>query len=109
MRWRRPQPEGLADSSRWSQRSEDHRTTTEMTPDPEGVSEILALLRSADKRWLRSGGLRCAATTGYYLAALRAENHVLPREGVPSSRARVLGARAPTRYRVVVLTSLAAR
>jgi hypothetical protein len=42
-----------------------------------------------------TGGLRCAATTGYYLSALQAE--------ILASRARVLN--CIRRYRVVVLTS----
>src|SRR5688572_11459099 len=78
-----------------------------MTPDPERVAEVLALLQSADKRWLRSGGLRSAATTGYCLPAFQAEEDALLREVVPPSLpARVPGGQRPTRYREVVLTSL---
>src|SRR5438046_7972739 len=69
------QPEGLSDSSRWSERSVDHRTTIENKSTPgTGVRK---------KRWhpsgvrttraLPSGGLRCAPTTGYCLTALQAE------------------------------------
>ena len=45
----------------------------EMIPDPERVSDILAPLQGADGGSQLSGGLRCAATTGYYLAAFQAE------------------------------------
>ena len=84
------QPEGLADSSRWSKRSADHRKTIEMIPDPERVSEVLAPLRGAGKLCLLSGGLRCAATTGYYLPALQAENRLGEGSGARSSGSNAL-------------------
>ena len=41
-------------------------------------SEILAPLQGTDGGSLVSGGLRCAATTGYYLAAFQAETLLRP-------------------------------
>jgi len=68
------QPEGLSDSSRWSERSADHRPTNKDDFHPE---------KGGRKRWHpsrvrancspRSGGLRYAPTTGYYLTAFQAE------------------------------------
>src|SRR6266850_1682271 len=66
------QPEGLPDSSRWSKHSGDHRPTRAKEGHPGRVLE---------KRWhpagvryttnCFSGGLRFAATTGYFLLTLR--------------------------------------
>jgi hypothetical protein len=43
------QPEGLSDSSRWSQRSADHRTTIENDSTPgKGVRKTVAPLRGTD-------------------------------------------------------------
>src|SRR5882762_5715252 len=71
-RW--AQPEGLSDSSRWSQRSADHRTTIESNSQPERVSEKRWHSSGVRTTWaLLSGGLRSAATTGYYLIAFQAE------------------------------------
>jgi hypothetical protein len=68
------QPEGLSDSSRWSQRSADHRTTIENNSTPgTGVRKTVAPLRGTEQGTLLSGGLRYAATTGYYLTALQAK------------------------------------
>jgi hypothetical protein len=77
----------------------------EMIPDPERVSEILAPFQGADERSLLSGGLRRAATTGYYLAAFQAETDPLIRGGSPLIRSRLFAEGGPTRYREVVLTS----
>jgi hypothetical protein len=68
-KWSGFQPEGLSESSRWSQRSADHRMSDGNDPDPERVSEIVAPLRGADGCSPISGGLRYAPTTGYYLTA----------------------------------------
>jgi len=70
------QPDGLSDSSRWSQRSADHRITIENNFTPgkgvrknggapsEGVTEKPGTLpRVAGERSLRSGGLRYAPAT----------------------------------------------
>jgi hypothetical protein len=68
------QPEGLSDSSRWSQRSVDHRTTIENNSTPEtGVRKTWHPSGVRTTWALPSGGLRYAATTGYYLTALQAE------------------------------------
>ena len=49
-----------------------------MFPHPERVSEVLAPLQGANQCSIVSGGLRFASTTGYFLTALRAKNHILP-------------------------------
>ena len=67
------QPERLADSSRWSQRSADHRKAASVCPHSEGVQEPLRPLQGLKSFASPSGGLRCATTTGYYLTALQAE------------------------------------
>lgn len=72
----------------------------QLTSDPEGVSEILALLQSADKRSPLSGGLRCAATTGYYLRAFQAQEDALLHE--MNLTARLQGAEKPTRMKAAV-------
>ena len=73
-------PEGMSDSSRWSQRSGDHRNGAKrkiaswrdvrdegmFSADHRGV---LASLRDAPLRFELSGGLRCAATPGYFLTS----------------------------------------
>ena len=78
------QPEGLRESSRWSQRSEDHRVEAgkkDRTPTgcqmkkgmQDMLFEILAPLRGAKSFLICSGGFRFASTTGYYLPAFRAD------------------------------------
>ena len=66
------QPGGLADSSRWSQRSVDDRKALSISPHPERVSANLRPLRGWES-FTTSGGLRSAATTGYFLTAFQAE------------------------------------
>ena len=70
------QPEGLLESSRGSERSEDLRSRTIDHQHPGGVTgqRILPLRAPFGvHRFVRmcSGGLRSAPTTGYYLAALQ--------------------------------------
>ena len=67
------QPERLAESSRWSQRSVDHRKAVSVCPHSEGVQEFLRPLQGLESFASPSGGLRCATTTGYYLPAFQAE------------------------------------
>jgi hypothetical protein len=57
-----------------------------------GWQKAVAPLQGAGERPFRSGGLRYAPTTGYYLTALQAED--------------VLATFSHSLYRVVVLTSL---
>ncbi len=73
------QPEGLADSSRWSQRSADHRTTIDMIPDPEGVSEIFEPLRVAGVFCLPA--LQAEIDWVSFHTASVAGTHPLPRGG----------------------------
>lgn len=65
------QPGGLRESSRWSQTT----GTVELKNEhPEGMQEFvyfLAPLRGAINVRARSGGLRFAATSGYFLSTLR--------------------------------------
>jgi hypothetical protein len=49
--------------------------------DPERVSEIWHPFQGASERILLSGGLRYAATTGYFLTALQAGTRSLPHPG----------------------------
>src|SRR6266550_4577508 len=74
-------------------RSADHRTTTKMIfPPRKRVAENRGTLsRVRANCSLHSGGLRYAATTGYYLTAFQAVN--------------VIVTFSSTRYRVVALTS----
>jgi len=58
------QPEGLSDSSRWSQRSVDHRETSEKNSATRRVARKIVALMGADERSFRSGGLRYAPNTG---------------------------------------------
>ena len=74
------QPEGLSDSRRWSQRSEDHRMEEEIDPHLEQVPENGGTQGVQKNCSLVSGGLRYAATTGYCLTALQAETPSLGRE-----------------------------
>jgi len=67
------QPEGLRESSRWSERSEDHRYRVVPTRTLEGCQTSLRGSRTRSGCcWFSmfSGGLRYAPTTGYSLAAL---------------------------------------
>src|SRR6266550_8910261 len=65
---------GCSDSSRWSQRSEDHRNEASSSPAPRrGATVFCHPFRVWNYFRLLSGGLRYAATTGYYLTALQAE------------------------------------
>ena len=66
------QPEGLTDSSRWSERSADHRTAGGRVSTLEGWQNS-GTPPGCGKWLLHSGGLRFAPTTGYYLPALQAE------------------------------------
>ena len=43
--FRRKQPEGLQESSRWSERSEDHRKRSKLDSPPGGVQDIKALCK----------------------------------------------------------------
>jgi len=75
------QPSGLPESSRWSQRSEDHRLKRENNGTPTGC-QMGGYARDSHRNsrtlpgcksfLIRSGGFRFASTTGYCLAALRA-------------------------------------
>src|SRR5437899_4141160 len=70
-----PQPEGLPDSSRWSERSVDHRNTYEQNDAPrrgarKGRIFALSPLQGADDQSLGTGGLRFAPTSGYFRATL---------------------------------------
>src|SRR6185312_14350874 len=71
------QPGGLADSSRWLKRSENHRNRLEKILHHEVVPEFpsqpshLAPRRGAVISTRLTGGLRFAATTGYFLPTLR--------------------------------------
>src|SRR6266850_4735676 len=69
------QPGGLSDSSRWSQLSADHRIAIENNSTPgKGVRKNGGTPPGCELRGaFLSGGLRYAATTGYYLTALQAE------------------------------------
>ena len=67
------QPEGLTESSRWSERSADHRKVTVVRKHPEGGARVSETLSGSGIDSLLSGGLRCAPTTGYYLSALQAD------------------------------------
>jgi len=61
------QPEGLSDSSRWSQQSGDHRETRVKEEHPgKGARKTVAPRRGAIQQLLFPGGLRFAATTGYF-------------------------------------------
>src|SRR5688500_12572161 len=44
----RLQPEGLADSRRWSERSADHRRAASSSSTPEGCQSLLATLQVAE-------------------------------------------------------------
>src|ERR1700730_12855607 len=73
------QPEGLSDSSRWSQRSANHRKEAIRSAVPRrGATVFCHPFRVENHFRLSSGGLRYAATTGYYLTALQAGDHSLP-------------------------------
>jgi len=65
-------PEGLSDSSRWSERSADHRNEARFVAPWRGATVFLPPFQGGNFR-LRSGGLHYAPTTGYYLTALQAE------------------------------------
>ena len=92
------QPGGLADSSRWLKRSENHRNKSTKELHPEGVREPQRESLEYPSLWhpfgVRSflsastGGLRFATTTGYFLATVWVASFRLPR------------------YRIVVLTSI---
>ena len=70
------QPERLSDSSRWSQRSEDHRIENEIDPHLEhGARKPWHPSRVQKSCSLVSGGRSVAKTTGYYLTAFQAETH----------------------------------
>jgi hypothetical protein len=54
-----------------------------MISHPEkGCQKTVAPLQGADELLLLSGGLRYAATTGYYLTAFQAETRSLPLAGL---------------------------
>jgi hypothetical protein len=74
------QPEGLADSSRWLKRSENHRNKFKKELYPEGVRESQTISgmpfssgtpSGCGRPTALTGGLRFAMTTGYFLATLR--------------------------------------
>jgi hypothetical protein len=66
--------EGVTYSSRWSQRSEDHRKPASSSSAPwRGATVFWHAVPGADRLLFFSGGLRYAATTGYYLTAFQAE------------------------------------
>ncbi len=68
------QPEGLSDSSRWSQRSEDHRKAESSSPALWRSARFFGHLFQVRIHFrFSSGGLRYAATTGYYLTAFQAD------------------------------------
>jgi hypothetical protein len=72
------QPEGLGESSRWSKRSVDHREPlVELHPE-RGATDFLAPILGACHFLPLSGGLRYAATTGYFLAAFQAAVSLRP-------------------------------
>ena len=50
----------------------DHRKATSISPHPDRVSELARPLQCPEAFATASGGLRSAATTGYYLTALQA-------------------------------------
>src|SRR6185503_325195 len=69
------QPGGLTDSSRWLKRSENHRKKSEKSCTQEGCENLKGLSHLAPRRGAvflpaSTGGLRFAATTGYFLATL---------------------------------------
>ena len=67
-------PEGYDESSRWSQRSGDHRKPINSPTAPRrGAEPFLAPFQGANCFPLSTGGLRCATTTGYYLSAFQAD------------------------------------
>src|SRR6185503_4260743 len=70
-----PQPEGFRESSRRSQRSVDLRTVVDARPHPGGLLPLWHLSKVLNHS-PATGGLRCAATTGYYLSRLRRGVHV---------------------------------
>jgi hypothetical protein len=70
------QPEGLSDSSRWSQRSGDHRKGVPTWSVPRRGASVFLTPVPGVELFKLSGGLRYAATTGYYLTALQAERYV---------------------------------
>jgi hypothetical protein len=63
------QPEGLPDSSRWSQRSGDHRIPGERIRTPRGVPERPSCTPPGCLPFDES--IRWSATTGYSLTTLR--------------------------------------
>jgi len=63
----RIQPEGLPDSSRWSQRSADHRKAKEKIRTLKECQKNRGTPPGCGQTSLLSGGLRYAATTGYFL------------------------------------------
>src|ERR1700681_2462198 len=74
------QPGGLPESSRWSQTTGLIR---QMEGTPEGCKrDALAPLAGCESSRRGSGGLRCAATTSYYLAALRADQNAQMRQAI---------------------------
>jgi hypothetical protein len=54
--------------------AENCRRQTEMISTLTGWQKTVAPLQGANERSLRSGGLRYAPTTGYYLTAFQAED-----------------------------------
>jgi len=70
------QPEGLQESSRWSEGSGDHRYRVNWNTPLKGCwifpTKVLHPIGCYPRPPHVSGGLRYASTTGYLLAALRA-------------------------------------
>jgi hypothetical protein len=92
------QPEGLSDISRWSQRSADHRKEVPTwSASGRGATVFLTAVPGVELFRLLSGGLRYAATTGYYLTAFQGGAHrtlapVLPlRTGLLTFCAKLIG------------------
>ena len=52
-------PAGMSESSRWSQRSEDHRNDGEDKVHPEGVPEDVQVCRKIIEHFWQPSGMHC--------------------------------------------------